>query len=77
MMVHTISHHSYMGNKVKGNLEGPGTVEFKDGHTYEVDLCTRYQGSNTMNSCIHTHTHTHTHTHMVLFLTCRVISIRG
>ena len=39
-MVHTISHHSYAGNKVKGNLEGPGTVEFKDGHTYEVDLCT-------------------------------------
>ena len=75
-MVHTISHHSYAGNKVKGNLEGPGTVEFKDGHTYEVDLCTRYQGSNTMNSC------SHTHTHMVLFLyyyrnAYRVISIRG
>lgn len=59
-----LSHHSYTGNKVKGNLEGLGTVEFKDGHTYEVDLFT-ILGFKYYELLL---THTHTHTHMVLFL---------
>lgn len=60
MTVHALSYHSYTGNKVKGNLEGPGTVEFKDGHTYEVDLYMipgfKYY------ELLHTHMHMHIHT---------------
>ena len=36
MYKHALIIYSYTGNKVNGNLEGHGTVEFKDGHTYEV-----------------------------------------
>ena len=29
--------YSYTGHKCNGVLEGHGSVEFKDGHTYEVN----------------------------------------
>lgn len=30
---------SSTGAKLNGNLEGPGSAEFKDGHMYEVYTC--------------------------------------